>query len=125
MFQRTIQLTFLALAGLACAGAASAARHEKVTECVDLSQARSFQRAGTQHLYIADGGDHYRLSFMGNACGPMRNTSKLELRTGETTNRICPQDTRLRANGHNCRVSGIERLTAEDYQRLTRKRRST
>lgn len=124
MFHHATKFAFLALAGLACAGAAHAAKHEKVTDCVDLSESRSFKRAGTQHLYIADGGQHYRLSFRDNACGPMRNTSKLELRTGDTTNRMCPEDTRLRANGHTCRVSGIERLTAEDYQRLTRKRRT-
>jgi hypothetical protein len=123
MFQRTMRNLALALATVASFGA-SAATHEKVGECIDLSDARSFKRGGSQYLYIADGAEHYRLSFTGGDCGEMRNTSKLTLRTGDSENRICPKDTKLVANGLSCKVSGIEKLPAEDYARLTRKRRT-
>ena len=123
MIQRTMRLLALALATVASFGA-GAASHEKVGECVDLSDARSLKRGGSQYLYIADGAEHYRLSFAGGECGDMRSTSRLTLKTGDTDNRICPKDTRLVANGRTCKVSGIEKLPAEDFARLTRKRRT-
>ena len=123
MIQRTMRHLALALATVASFGA-SAATHEKVADCVDLSDARSFKRGGSQYLYIADGAEHYRLSFAGGDCGDMRNTSKLSLKTGDADNRICPKDTRLVANGRTCKVSTIEKLPAEDFARLTRKRRT-
>ena len=123
MFQRTMQTLVLVLGAFAACGA-QAAQHEKVTDCVELSDARSFKRGGSQYLYIADGGEHYRVSFAGGDCGEMRNTSKLALRTGDQVNRVCPKDSKLVANGIACKVNGIEKLTAEDFQRLTRKRRT-
>lgn len=123
MIQRTMRHLALALATIASFGA-SAATHEKVSECVDLSDARSLKRGGSQYLYIADGAEHYRLSFAGGDCGDMRSTSRLVLKTGDTANRICPKDTKLVANGRTCKVSTIEKLPAEDFARLTRKRRT-
>ena len=63
MIQRTMRHLILALAAVASFGA-SAGTHEKVGDCVDLSDARSFKRGGSQYLYIADGAEHYRLSFV-------------------------------------------------------------
>ena len=123
MIQRTMRHLALALAAVASFGA-SAASHEKLDECVELSEARSFKRGGSQYLYIADGAEHYRLSFVGGDCGDMRNTSKLSLKTGDATNRICPKDTKLVANGRTCKVSSIEKLDADVYARLTKKRRT-
>ena len=123
MFQRTMQTLALVLGAFA-AGGAQAAQHEKVTDCIDLSDARSFKRGGSQYLYIADGTEHYRVSFAGGACGEMRSTSQLSLKTGDQLNRMCPKDSKLVANGLACKVNGIEKLSAEDYQRLTRKRRT-
>lgn len=123
MIQRTMRHLALALAAAASFGA-SAATHEKVADCVDLSDARSLKRGGSQYLYIADGAEHYRLSFVGGDCGDMRSTSKLTLKTGDDVNRICPKDTKLVANGRVCKVNAIEKLDAEDFARLTKKRRT-
>jgi hypothetical protein len=122
MFQHTMQTLALVL-GVFAAGAVQAAAHEKLTECVDLSEARSFKRGGSQYLYISDGGEHYRVSFASGDCGEMHGTRRLALQTGDRVNRVCPQDSKLVADGASCRVGGIEKLSAEDYQRLTRKRR--
>jgi hypothetical protein len=123
MILRTMRHLTLAVATVASVGA-SAASHEKVTDCVDLSDARSLKRGGSQYLYVADGAEHYRLSFAGGDCGEMRSTSKLTLKTGDDINRICPKAGRLVANGHVCKVNTIEKLDADSYARLTRKRRS-
>lgn len=123
MFQRTMQMLVLALGTFAAFGA-QAAKHEKVTHCIELTDAHSFKRNGPQFLYIADAGEHYRVSFAGGECGEMRGASRLSFRTGEATDRICPRSSKLWANGPLCKVSGIEKLSAEDYRRLTRNRRS-
>lgn len=123
MFHKTIRALAFALAAAASVGA-SAAQHEKITDCVDLSDARSFKRGGSQYLYIADGSEHYRVSFAGGECGEMRSTAQLSLKTGDTANRVCPKDSKLWANGLSCKVNGIEKLGADDYARLTRKRRT-
>lgn len=123
MFQRTMQMLALALGTLATFGA-QAAKHEKVTHCIELSEARSFKRTGPQFLYVSDAGQHYRVSFAGGECGEMRGASRLDFKTGEASGRICPKGSKLWANGPLCKVSGIEKLSAEDYQRLTRKRRT-
>ena len=122
MFQRTMHAFALAL--VATSFGAQAAQHERVTECVDLSDAHHFKRGGSQYLYIADGADHYRVSFANGECGEMRNTAKLGFKTGDTADRVCPKGTNLWANGLSCRVNGIHKLSEEDYQRLTRKRRT-
>ena len=122
MFQRTMHA--LAFALVVAAPSAQAERHEKVTDCLDLSAAHTFKRGGSQYLYIADGGQHYRVSFAGGECGEMRSTAQLSFKTGDTADRVCPKDSRLWANGQSCKVNGIEKLSAEDYQRLTRKRRT-
>jgi hypothetical protein len=121
MTQRTMCAILLAV-GATLSVSANAA-NQKLSECVDLSEARSLKRAGAQYLYVADGSEHYRLSFAGGSCGQMTVTSKLSLKTGDDENRICPSDTKLVANGHNCRVSGVELLAQEDFARLTRRQR--
>ena len=123
MFQRTMQLFVLAAGSVAAFGA-QAAKHEKVTDCIDLTDAHSFKRGGSQYLYIADAGAHYRVSFVGGECGEMRSTAQLSFKTGDEAGRVCPKDTKLWANGLSCRVNGIEKLSSEDFQRLTRKRRT-
>lgn len=123
MFHRRLQGFVFAVAGLATFGA-QGAPHEKVTECIDLSAAHDFKRGGSQFLYIADGDDHYRVSFAGGECGEMRSTARLAFKTGATRGRMCPKGSSLWANGLSCRVSGIQKLSAEDYERLTRKRRT-
>ena len=120
MFQRTM----FAIALAALSFGAQAAKHEKVTDCLDLSEAHSFKRGGSQYLYIADGGQHYRVSFTNGECGEMRSTAQLSFKTGDAMNRVCPKDTKLWANGVSCKVNGIEKLSADDYKRLTRKRRT-
>jgi hypothetical protein len=97
--------------------------YEKRIDFVDLSDARSFKRAGSQYLYAADGSEHYRVSFVGGACGAMHNTNQLSLESGDQANRARPDDSKPIAKNQACRINGIEKLGTDDYQRLTRKRR--
>jgi hypothetical protein len=121
MFQRSI--TFgLILLGVSVAGTALASAGEPVQECVDLTPERSLRHNGAQFLYVRDGEEHYRLSFRDGRCNVMTMTSKLDLVTGEAENRVCPEGSRVKARGQSCRVTGIERISEQDYARKLRRR---
>lgn len=121
MIQTTLKICLFALAAT-LAAPASASLGEPVEDCVDLGEARSLRHNGAQFLYVRDGADHYRLSFRDGRCDPMTMTSKLDLVTDGASNRICPSGTRLKARGRNCMVSGIERISDDDYARRLRRR---
>ena len=112
----------LILLGLSVAGPTLASVGEPVQDCIELTPERSLRHNGAQFLYVRDGADHYRLSFRDGRCNAMTMTSKLDLVTGEAENRVCPEGSRVKARGQTCRVTGIERISEDDYARKLRRR---
>lgn len=117
----------LLLATLLASGAtfslpAAALKGEQVDQCLELEAGHVLRRSGSQFLYVKNGADHYRVSFVSGQCGQLAVSSKFHVDTDGARDRICPEDTRVMTRGGSCAVGGIQRIEGDDYARLTRRR---
>lgn len=89
-----------------------------VTDCVDLTPDHQAFGFGTQYLLVQDGDAHYRVSFYGS-CDAV-GMPQVEISTSGTTNRLCPQATRVSASMRACAVRTVEQIDADRYARYRR-----
>lgn len=88
--------------------------------CYSLSDAHKTSRFGTQYLLVKDGDQHLKVSFVGNRCGLIAVSPKLRIKTGGESGRLCSSGTVVSTPTGSCRVSGVETIDAEEFQRLRR-----
>jgi len=118
---QVLRITTLALL-LAASGATqaetSATPATPLSDCVDLTPDHQAFGFGTQYLLVQDGDAHYRVSFYGN-CDAV-GMPQVQISTSGTSNRLCPQATRVTANMRACSVRSVEQIDADRYARYRR-----
>ncbi|WP_028917158.1 hypothetical protein [Pseudoxanthomonas sp. J35] len=94
---------------------ASAANGNALTDCVDLGGNQEIVRSGgTQNFLLRDGDEHYLVGFRGD-CASLPTTSKLEIITAGTANRLCATGTIVKTKRENCQVGKVESIDAEQF----------
>jgi len=118
-FKRAIAFAML------CAGVSSAyasSHHQPLPGCVDLGPDRQMTRFGSQYLLVKDGDAHYRIGFNGS-CSAISLSTKVQLRTGDQDNRLCPSGTRVLTRQDSCMAQGVVVIDEEEYSSYTRRGR--
>ena len=101
---------------------AKAKEAEPLTDCVSLSDAHQGPRFGSQYLLLKDGDAHYRLGF-GGSCDALMRSSIVQVATGGEKNRLCAKGTTVTSRSAYCAVRSVDRIDAEDYERVARRNR--
>ena len=111
------------LAGATACAPARAAPGDALAECVTLSPDHQASRFGTQYLLVKDDSTHYRLGFGGGACDAMAMSARVEIHTDGTPNRLCPSGSEVATKRDTCKVSGVQEITPEQFERYSRRGR--
>ena len=101
---------------------AGAKEPEPLTDCVSLSDAHQGTRFGSQYLLLKDGDAHYRLGF-GGSCSALTRSSIVQVATSGEKNRLCAKGTTVTSRSAYCAVRSVDRIDAEDYERVARRNR--
>ncbi|MBP6215804.1 MAG: hypothetical protein KA391_00245 [Luteimonas sp.] len=95
---------------------------EPLTECVSLSNDHKGTRFGSQYLLLKDGDAHYRVGF-GGSCSAIDRSSVVQVATAGQKNQLCTKGTTVSSRSDHCAVRSVEKIDAEQYERVARRNR--
>ena len=116
-------LPLLAFAGSVPAATPNAPSDSVMSDCVDLGADHQAFRYANQALLVADGAEHYKLSF-GSSCDALMAAANVDIATDGQANRLCPKGTRVSARTYSCAVRQVQRISEDDYTAYQRKARA-